>query len=685
MIIMDSSGNPFNITKAMHFSDQEINDFWVDIPDGGGFVEMAKPNSPMPMLILGGKGSGKTHLMRYFSYPVQKIRHPTDILSGLQKEGFLGIYLLCGGLNSERFRGKGQPEETWAGLFSYYIELWLGQILISTLNDIFCGYPNLQKHEKQFASDILSLFDVKYNTDNYCSLSQISNLLEGLHHELDWQVNNCVITCNLNVQIALTRGSLIFGIPKLVAKYIKALEDCLFVYIIDEYENLTAEQQRYINTLVREIQAPSTIKIGSKLFGLKTLSTYCADEDNKDGSEFEGLHLDAHLRNNPKYELFAKHLVIRRLSEAFGRSDMQEKKNLEVDWILECFELQDTTSLAKETTAFIISKYVNRDRPYFKKLKSQLLSGYKSNFTPGLSAVSDIDVIISRLCYPDLPLVEKLNIFLFYKDWFSSANLLQSSEMIRDSCLKFVEGADDKRFASVLDHFKNDMIAQLLRECDQKQRYLGIDAFIDMSSGIPRNLLVLLKHITAWSLFYGERPFRGDPISIRAQQAGVFEASEWFHRDARAVGGDGGLLQDCIGRLATLFRAIRFSDKPVECSCITFSCNISEISSEAKRMIDLAQKWSLLINTGGQRDRNSERIDPKLQLNPMLSPRWDLSIYRRGVIPLRPDEVNSIFDDSNKSEFDKIVKDRVARMSAPFFGKKQVPPSGGPKQLRLTS
>jgi len=58
--------NPFNITKAMDLSDEQIDRFWVDLP--GGHAEIGNPASPMPMLISGGKGSGKTHLMRHYSF-----------------------------------------------------------------------------------------------------------------------------------------------------------------------------------------------------------------------------------------------------------------------------------------------------------------------------------------------------------------------------------------------------------------------------------------------------------------------------------------------------------------------------------------------------------------------------------------------------------------------------------------
>ncbi len=72
------------------FSDREINALWVDIASGDGFWKLAKLTSPMPMYILGSKGSGKTHLMKYFSYPVQKLRHAKGVVEGVQQDGYLG-------------------------------------------------------------------------------------------------------------------------------------------------------------------------------------------------------------------------------------------------------------------------------------------------------------------------------------------------------------------------------------------------------------------------------------------------------------------------------------------------------------------------------------------------------------------------------------------------------------------
>jgi hypothetical protein len=660
--------NPFNITKAVDFSDQEINDYWVDIASGDGFAAMAKPTSPMPMLILGGKGSGKTHLMRYFSYPLQRIRHGADVVRGIQEDKYIGVYLRCGGLNSARFRDKGQTPETWADIFAYYMELWLSQLVLSTVLTAFGGTPELGDRESKVAAELAALIDLGQRASP-TSLSDLSALLRNLQQEVDVAVNNSAISRTLSLHIAVTRGNLIFGIPEAITANLSSMGDCLFLYLIDELENLSEIQQKYVNTLLRERRGPCTFKIGAKLWGIRTFSTYSADEDNKEGSEFEILRLDAKLRENKHYKGFAKRLIARRLAEFNRVPSVPTALDASAKSLGDCFEEPTKSRFCSSETGFVVEKYRGQERPYFKRVRQHLEKGLRRAADPGLSAPADIEMALSDLRCPDFPLLEKVNLFLFYKEWSSKRNLLNAAHVIADECRNHIAGlGEDGRYKKILEHFKSDLLAQLYRETDQRQRYVGLNTFIEISAGIPRNLLIVLKQVFAWAKFSGERPFDGRPISIRSQQAGVLEAAEWFYGDARMIGREGQFVIDSINRLGTLFRGIRFSEKPSECSCSTFSADVSRSSEAARRVLELAEKWSLLIDVGGQRDRNTARIDAKYQLNPMLAPRWDLPIYRRGVLALTPEEVNAIFDPEHLREFDDLAEARVARMSAPFFG-----------------
>jgi hypothetical protein len=674
----DTIRNPFNITKAVDFSDQEIHDYWVDIPSGAGFAAMAKPTSPMPMLILGGKGSGKTHLMRYFSYPLQRIRHGRDVVGGIQKDGFIGIYLRCGGLNAARFKEKGQSDETWADVFAYYMELWLSQLALGTILNAVGGTPELEDREPDVVAELSRLIDLGGRAVPN-SLASLSGLLGELQRDLDTAVNNAALTRTLPINIAITRGNLIFGIPHAIAANLSPFRECLFLYLIDEFENLSEAQQKYVNTLLRERESPCSFKIGARMYGIRTASTYSADEDNKEGSEFEVLRLDALLRDNDKYPDFAKHLIAKRLAEYGHIPSASTTLDGLAENLERCFEEPARSRFASAEVGFVIDKYKGKVRPYFKSLRQHLERGLKAGATPGVRSSDAIDTAIALLGCPEFPLLEKINIYLFYKEWSSNRNLIDAAAAISEDCRGYINGtASAGSYERTLHHFKADLLAQLLRETDQRQRYVGLKVFIEISSGLPRNLLILLKHIFAWATFNGEKPFRGPPISIKSQQAGVLEASEWFYRDARMIGRDGQLVMDSINRLGTLFRGIRFSEKPSECSCSTFSSDLSQASDSARRLLDLAEKWSLLIDVGGQRDRNTERIDAKYQLNRMLSPRWDLPIYRRGVLALTPAELDSVFDPEHTQNFESYLEARIARMSAPFFGKRSNGVNGDP-------
>ena len=91
--------NPFDITKAVDYTDSDIYKYWVDLGDDNqGFEGLIKPDTLMPMIIVGSKGSGKTHVMKYFSYELQKIRCQAEASSmreGLVREKFIGIYIFA--------------------------------------------------------------------------------------------------------------------------------------------------------------------------------------------------------------------------------------------------------------------------------------------------------------------------------------------------------------------------------------------------------------------------------------------------------------------------------------------------------------------------------------------------------------------------------------------------------------
>lgn len=649
--------NPFNVTKAVDFDENEINKYWVDLNKKNGFFSLAKPNSYMPMYILGGKGSGKTHLMKHYSHIQQIMREGKNIF----KKGYLGIYMRCGGLNSERFSGKGISDETWNALFCYHIDLWLASLILEVLTDIR-EFLNTSFSEQDIVKKVIRLFNEELNSIP-TSLTKLQDELIKMRKEIDVEIDNCVFAPERISQIRIksTRSSLVFGIPKVLSETIPELSAIKFIYLIDELENLLKPQQRYLNALIRERENPVSFKIGSRLYGQKTMKVY-GDEKNHIGSEYEVLHLDDELRDRKQgeYKLFVEKICSGRLSTSKTSFDkLFETPRPRNKYLIYATEISD--------------KFNNKERPYFKKLRKSLenVSLHKD----------DIETIIDLLKVDDYPILEKINLLLLYREWSESGaqSLTNQAKIINKDSLELIASKfKDKNIpqSKIMNHWHYDLLAQLIKECRIGYLYPGFDSLVEISQGMPRHLLIALKEIYKWSNeFFKEESFtESRKISIRAQKKGLEEASEWFFKDATSLSKKfSRKLRDSISRLANLFRAIRYSDKPVECSLCSFSIESSKISKASSEMIDLAVNYSLLIEiNSGQKDKNTGCITSQYQLNPMLSPRWGLSISRRGTYTLNAEMANAIFD-SHNNNYDILFKDRKMSLNAPF---KSIPKQG---------
>ena len=594
--------NPFSITKANDYTDEQILQFWVDTPTGGDDApSVLNPHSPMPIFLLGAKGSGKTHLMRYHSFPLQSLRMTagnSSLAEGVEAEGYIGIYVRCGGLNAGRFAGKGKGDDLWSELFAYYVELWLVRQLLEVVGKLVGKLDG--PGESSLLSGIINLFDTPPELREN-GLGALLEHIEDRRRHLDREVNNCVLTGKLDVQIDVTRGQLVFGIPKILASSYDFLKNVTFLYAIDELENLSEHQQRLINSLVRDRVLPTTFRIGARTYGIKTYGTYADQEENLAESEFIRVVLDEELqRSRKQYNRFARRVLSKRLSAvAYG-------VNIDDRSLKETFVINDERWSSK-LYLDIVKHQPSPNRVHFERF-TQRMQGAK---------VRDVEALVELLSAYEYPLVEKACILAFYRRIRGRSNPVQIASEIAEERAAFLDGAKQKGgsnpVGSIIDHYRTDLAAQLRRDNKQKQYYLGLDSFVTMSGGLPRALLTILRTIFDWAIYNGEDPMRQGGISVESQYRGVGEASEWFFESMRKAGRDGVAIQSATGRLAQVFRESRFSDLPIECSLNTFSVTPHGLSEEAQRVLQLCVQRSFISNvSGGQKHKNSMEVPSEI-------------------------------------------------------------------------
>lgn len=657
---MEGYKNPFNVTKAVDFSDEEIIRYWVDFEDDIYYKKIIKPDLDMPMLLLGGKGSGKTHMMRYCSFELQKIRGGVNYLKDIKLDRYIGVYLRCSGLNSNRFIGKGQDDDVWKSIFAYYIELWFAELLINIIIDLKCEC-DIQINEKGLCGAFYNLFDKKTSVELVEDVFAIRDYVVSLRRKVDYVTNNAALKGGVTeIDVLVSPGGLVYELPKIIQKYVRDLENVRFLYLVDELENLTAEQQRYYNTLLRERRGPSTFRIGARLYGIKTKMTYASNEENKEGSEYEVYCMDDNFRKNKDaYKKFAYKICAKRLSESGYICQDELIYDVVKDKIESMFEKLDEEAYCR---VLVEGKTT---RPYMSRLKSKMQC----------IKYVQVDKIIDNLKH-DNPIIEATNIFLFYRGWSDKKAVIDAyvlydiSVYVRSECNKYDLKEGGSAHEKVLDKFKSDIISKIKYECGGRYYYSGFDAFVDMSEGIPRVLLNILKHVFRWSDFYGERPFMGSKISLEAQNNGIKEASEWFFKDA-IPSGNGAEVRLAIERLCQFIREIRYSDIPPECSLVAFNIDIYSLDEKVVNMLELAKQYSVLIEIKPRREKNSARYNLQLKINGILATKWDLPIYKRGDITLKVKEIESIFS-SGGDAFDGALKSRVQSYNAPFLIEKNI-------------
>lgn len=659
--------NPFDLTKASDFSDEQIHQYWVDLAGQGGLEDLFKPIQQMPMLLLGGKGSGKTHLMRHYSSSVQKLRFRGNLLLAAQSEHLLGIYLRAEGLNVGRFGGKGFDDDQWCAVFSYYFELWLASHLLKNVQECAqCADGVLD--EPRLVSAAKSLFSTP-QPDSITRLQDLIEHLAVLRRSVDHVVSNCATkrTTLQEIEICVSPGQLVFELPELIVRHSTAFSDVMFVYMIDEIENFTAPQQRFLNSLIRYRRGPTSIKVGARLYGIRTKQTLGSGEEIRRDAEYEQVELDGFLREHTdEYAGLARDLIAKRLQKAHLTSPSIVVRECVDEW----FAAPDSTDNFGTLSLELVETYDKKqvERPYFVPLRKHIseVIGKKADHT----TQAMIDEIIQSLQLPNYPLLEKLNIYLFYKGWCNLPGLVALGKKIGAAAESFLEGGKEAApaYFQALDHFKSDILAQLYRDCGRGRGiYAGLDTLIHLSQGIPRNLLSLLKHIYRRSFFAGEQPFQDDGIiSIRSQVEGVRDAAAWFWEDAQPDS-HGPEVRAAVEALAELFREVRYSPKPAECDLGTFTVAANMGTKVANRVLEHAENWSYLIRVrdGGVNRNNSASIDDKFQLSPMLAPRWGVSEHRRGTIPLAEPMFNAIFDPEFRATLPEIKKDRLKGMVEP--------------------
>lgn len=638
--------NPFQNTKASYFDVPEIIENWVDIGKNKFIDSVMIPNSLTPIRIFGGKGTGKTHILRYFSFQSQKLRAialKKSILEQIQDDKYIGIYIEANGLEVNRFSGCGYSDEEWKTVFYYFFNLELIEHVLKKIDEMINGENN------QFDfSEVSEYFFHEEMILSFKTISEFYKFIKNERKNIDYQVGDLSTPgsrTQLEIKPLFKIENGFKDIVKSILNTVEPLKNIRILYIIDEIENFSLEQLKYINSLVRHIGGEHNIslRLAGRLYGNRTDDTLDAGQKLLEGAEIKTIYLEKTLE--PNFANFAKALYQKRVEIAYG-------DELKVDFskTLEKRQLCDDTQLFE-----LMSIHNGKERFHIKSLKDSLSKYKKYN-------QMQVDTIITNITYEDNWLIEKMSIFLLFQKW--DKELIDESIKIKESCEKYVKNLKPNLHENVNEKYGQDMRYQLFRDYGRGISYSGYDEIIKMSNNNPRIFLSILDNLFKTCQFHDINLLTADSISCKVQDQALIESSNWFWNNFTTEVTEASVLRACVG-LCEFFRAYRRSDKPVEKHAVIFSFDDKE-ALEVKKLIDMAIDNSLLIKQKLRKDRATGKFLESLRLHPMLSPKWELPVGAGGNVTLNKEVLVQLFLNTKDSNLDECFKEKLQPLNIPF-------------------
>lgn len=631
--------NPFKVSKAAYMSHEEILRTFVDpIP----VTSVARPDSPTPIMLTGGKGSGRTHLLKYWSYPVQLLRHDDDLSKCMDEDGYVGVYLSLAGLNASRFESEYTSPQLTSALFGVYLDLTIAVSLFQVVQDLVKRDLVTDDELRLLMRSVREVAPLGENAETARLEETIASVRERMR-ALDMEVNDAIVRGEQpRLEWLRAPGDLFQELPEALRRNISVLRDVTISYLLDELENVGEAAQRHIQTLVREKRNGIAVVVGVRSFGLKASFTLADDEANLADAEFRIVRLDERMRgdNEHLFNNFCRDVARRRL----------ERIDLPASDPGVYLAVGD-----EEDEKFLQSIPIDAKSPSLEGLRRVLTK--KRGFSS-----EQAEAVVAALRCNENRLLEKLSVLAYYKTWRRERPTVYSAYRVQEELQRYRQG-ERARVYRLMSHFKADLIAQLRRERRKPQLYVGFDTFVRMADGNARNFINLLSNVFSWAdVMECPSPER-IPISVEVQIRAVADTSHATFWNAEVLGGDSVLVLRSVERLGELFENLRFSSKLVESSLCAVLIDFGAISGRSERTIRHAEECSLLISRPNRRDRNDARKLRTFQIDRMLAPLWSLPLNRRGVIELRPVEVEAIFGSERDTAFRKVLRRRLDRLN----------------------
>lgn len=606
-------------------------DLWDDFVVPPYYDSLDLLTAKKPRVVVGGRGCGKTSLLRYLCHQTQfSIKRKEIDINALES---IGIYWRVDTQFAKILSGRGIESDLWNRAFEHLSVLMMSQEIIKSLESIansnFKGFGASELDELDFS--ILTSFTPDVPKD-------FANLKKFIRMQI-----NSFQTWAGSIR---TLSAPIFLPLKFVKEIIAEIKEQKHVFnntiyhvYVDEYENLLFDQQRLINTWVKHSEMPLIFNLAMKPHSFKDKNTI-GNEPIAETHDYREYDLEKYA-TKINFEVFAAEILFLRL--------WKDNKNLTIPIVPEELKLTDKLILDK------------RRSDVYKKTVIDVAR----NFLPGVSieeiasSIFTDKILLKRLTDQiDKALLQKgfnRPIKKFLLPDFPPAGIIipalinrgvTEEELLKE--ISLLKSGKDNKFTGKTNWIHNNAFGCLLLTFEPLGRfcplYSGFEAFCLMSRTNLRHFLELCyKSITNERLKAGSKS--ENSISYKSQADASKQASSTFLREIKNFGNDGNKLHTFVLRLGTYFQYSHKKANQSEPEQNHFTIK-GDRDEKLNTFLDEAVKWSVLYESritkqkGGKNSIETE--DFEYILNPIYAPYFHISYRKKRSVQFNIEDLNTI-------------------------------------------
>lgn len=566
-------------------------------------IESLRTNKPI--IVEGGRGSGKTMLLRYWCHQSQFSTHRTDIPdSALNK---IGIYWKMDTQFAAFMQFRNYEKDIWNRAFSYWSVLTISLSILDSLKSV--ARSNYAKFNEE------DLLEMRFSgLDGYDKdIPENYNELIAFLNRRRQQFESWVNSIPTQPSISFLPFEFIVDLANCIRNGNVVFKDTVFDIFIDEYENLQVNQMQIINTRIKHSEIPIIYNVAMKRNALVTPETL-GNESIVVVNDYRKIPLDEYVEEH--FKVFAPEIFLWKLKKDKEVPTLVEKEEL-FSYEEAVFEKRKSEKYRRD-----IGKCMSAIFPGMteKEVAALMLEDavFRNRIVTELKRKHLQDETIEKImnsrpeCVVVFPsLVERVSFNL-------EETMIELSKYNEGGKSKFEDIIHNSLFGCILHQY-----GSLNRICPL---YAGYCSFITMSKDNLRHFLELCYHSYL-------RKGQENSVGISTQCISVKMVSDDMVSEIKSLGRRSNELYTFALRLGTLFETSRKKTSQSEPEQNQFNIVGPLKNDETVFLLRELVKWSVLYESKLTKQKSAENGVEYL-FNPIYAPYFGISYRKKRRVSL---------------------------------------------------